>query len=543
MKNVVCGFVLVFILFSCKKELSEEQKVFLDFAKLENSYSGSSYFYNLDLYSSFTEEPVYYDSIFNFEKLKTELQGTTKILKNDDGYIRVDYSQVRKIQYPIKFILTENKSNSFDAKMLLFIPDGYERFSIDKSQIGEKISKKGMNITLLDFRNDAVTLAIENTSTKNDYSYTYEKRNERKEDDSNKSNVGYYGYLFTSERVTEPNSSSESRNDKNKEIQVDFDRLNISLVDTDGKTIGSEGQIIDFRHYLWYRNHDMPYQDMISSYRDLKNRYKEEDTNPDHLYNPIQIVNIRGLGKIKKINFFLRSDKGQIKTIDLGAIPNKESIKENNKEEKKYSFKYESYLNLNESIVKNDLKVNIATLDKENSYMIYASLPSKYSEDLHFSFSDMYLKTDKNDSIMISDYQDAMSRINLSVDYASNINAIEILNEKDIYNNIVGKIEIRRPIYEEKKYDITNLPSGYTYDKKNKSLEIKFEKGYYDEYYINGFASLNSKELVPNTFTVIEFDHVLYNFKENLSHIIIQHRKEEKNISVPFKLKISKKTE
>jgi hypothetical protein len=547
MKKVVCGFVLVLILFSCKKELTEEQKVFLDFARLEDSYSGGGGFYNLDVYSSYASEPVYYDSIFNFEKLKAELQGSTKIVKDDDGYIRIDYSQTSRIQYPFKLVLTKNKSNSYNAKMLIFIPDGYERFSIDKSAVGEKISKEGVNITVLDFRNDAVTLAIENTSKKQNYSYTYGERNEN-EDSSDKSAVGYFGYLFKGESIERPNSSRESRNEKNKDIQVDFDRLNISLVDDDGKTIESEGRITDFRHYLWYRNNDMPYPEMQSSYLDIKNRYKEEDTNPNHLYNGIDIVNIRGLGKIKKLNFFLRSNKGQVKTIDLGAIPVLEKKEEEDKDNEYAGYsKYESYANINDSIVRKDLKINISTLDKESSYMIYASLPPKYSENLGFSFSDMSLKASKKDSIRISDYKDAMSRINTLGYYTSNIDAIEIVNENNGYDNgydnVVGEIEIDKPIYEEKIYEIKNLPKGYMYDIKNKSLEIKFEDGYYSDYTIYGVANSKSKEAIPNVVRIIESDQIQCKFKNTPSHIIIRHRKEVVNISVPFNLKMLKKTE
>ncbi len=546
MRKVICGFVLVFSLFSCNKELTAQQKVFLDFAKLEDSYSGGGGFYNLDLYSSYADEPVYNDSIFNFEKLKAELQGSTKIFKNDNGNITIDHSEVSSIQYPFKLVLTKEQSNSYNVKVLIFIPDGYERFSIDESNIGEKISKDGVNITVLDFRNDAATLAIENTSKKSDYSYTYGKRNEKKEKDSlNKIAVGYNDYLFRNERLEIPNYrySTESTNGQNTEIQFDFDRLNMSLVDDDGKTIESEGRIIDFRHYLWYRNNDMPYPEMTSSYFDLKNRYKEEDKNPNHLYNGIDIVTIRGLGKIKKLNFFLRSNKGQVKTIDLGAIPVLEKKEEDKEEDKEYAYysKYRSFANLNDSIVRNDLKIGISTLQKENSYMIYASLPSKYSGNLDFSFSDMYLKTSEKDSLRIFNYESAMSRIDIFGQYSpSNITAIEIENQNNAYDNVVGEINIEKPVYEEKIYKINNLPKGYSYDTKNKLLEIKFEDGYYNDYTIYGVANSNSKEAIPNILSLIESDQIQCKFKNSPSHIIIRHRKSVTNISVPFNLKMVK---
>ncbi|TRX38012.1 hypothetical protein FNW52_03680 [Flavobacterium sp. ZT3R18] len=527
--------------FSCKKNLSENQKVFLDFAKAEDTYSGGGYYYNLDLHSNYDQEPIYYDSIFNISKLKKELQDSLQLLEKEGGGYIIDYSKTSTpIQYPHKFSFKKIKSNSYNVKLSIFIPDGYEHFSLGKEDIGEKLSKNGMNITLLDIRNDAATLLIENTAEKMDYSYTYGIRaNEEDNNIAKGAPIAYSNCLFSEEWIEKPNLQSKRRNENNNDVlQFDFSRLNMSLVDHDGRTIQSEGRIIDFRHYLWYRNHDMPYPEMKSSYLDLQRRYKEGDKNPNHRYNGISVVNVRGLGKIKKLDFFLRSNKGHIEVIDFGEIFLQKNKEKEDNETQDFS-QYKTYTNLNDSIVKKLLKIDIAALVQTNSHLLYASLPLKYSESLGFSFDDMYLKTDKNDSIKITDYEKT-SIINRIGNFESTNNkgiTIESVDPK--YTYVSGKVGINRPVYEDKKFTINNLPNGFIYNKENNTLEIEYEMYYYENE-IYGFENLNSKKTIP-IYLESNSNQIVYKFKMTPSHIIIREKKSANDIEIPFKLKIPKK--
>jgi hypothetical protein len=540
---LVCIIVITTLsFFSCKKILSENQKVFLDFAKAEDTYSGGGYYYNLDLHSNYDDKPIYYDSIFNLSKLKKELQDSLTLEEGKEGGYLINYSKTSiPIQYPHKFSFEKIKSNSYNVKLSIFIPDGYEHFSLGKEDIGEKFSKNGMNITLLDIRNDAATLLIENMAEKIDYSYTYGIRTNEEDDNITKeAPIGYSNCLFSEDWIEKPNLQSKRRNENNNDVlQFDFSRLNISLVDYDGRTIQCEGRIIDFRHYLWYRNHDMPYPEMKSSYLDLQRRYKEGDENPNHRYNGISVVNVRGLGKIKKIDFFLRSNKGHIEVIDFGEIflqKNKE--KEDNKTQ---DFpQYKTYTNLNDSIVKKLLKIDIAALAQTNSHLLYASLPSKYSESLGFSFDDMYLKTDKNDSIKITDYENTSIINGIGNFENTNTKGITIESADPKYIYVSGKVGINRPVYEDKKFTINNLPNGFIYNKENNTLEIEYEMYYYENE-IYGFENLNSKKTIP-IYLESNTNQIVYKFKMTPSHIILREKKHRKNIEIPFKLKIPKRT-
>ncbi len=537
--------IAILSLFSCKKELTESQKVFLDFAKLEDTYSGGGYYYNLGIHSSYNDKPIYYDSIFNISKLKKELQDSLKLFGAKDGSCTIDYSKTSiPIQYPYSFSFKKMSSNSYNVKLSIFIPDGYEQFSLDKDNIGEKFSKNGMNVTLLDIRNDAATLLVENMAKKNDYSYTYDIRNNNADTIAKEIPIGYSDYLFINEEVDEPNLIEQRSNEKNKDVlQFDSNRLNISVIDNDGKNIECGGRIIDFRHYLWYRNFDMPYRDMTLSYLDIKNRYKEEDKNPNYKYNTIDVINIRGIGKIQKLNFFLRSNKGHVAVIDFGEKFLQKETKEKVDNEFQYYSKYETYTNLNDLIAKKELKINISALKQANSYLLYASLPSQYSKALQFSFYDMFLKTDRNDSIEITNHTNNTSKITAIINKPANIDetSLEISDPKYIY--IIGKVGIDRPIYEDKKYAIGNLPKGFTYNKDTNTLEIESEN-YLDDFEIYGFESLNSKKSIPtvNLEPIHEYNYQLrYKFKTTPSHIIARNKKDVNDMYVPFKLKIPQK--
>jgi hypothetical protein len=543
MKNQITVFLIflssLFFTF-CKRDLKGNQQVFLDFAKLEDSYAGGGYYYNLNLYSDYDDKPIYYDSIFNLSKLKKELQDSITLKEGKEGGYMIDYSKTSiPIQYPHKFSFEKIKSNSYNVKLSIFIPDGYEHFSLGKEDIGEKFSKNGMNITLLDIRNDAASLLIENTAEKIDYSYTYGIRTNEEDDNITKEEpIGYSNCLFSEDRIEKPNLQSKRRNEKNDALHFDFSRLNMSLVDHDGRTIQCEGRIIDFRHYLWYRNHDMPYPEMKSSYLDLQSRYKEVDKNPNHRYNGISVVNVRGLGKIKKLDFFLRSNKGHIEVIDFGEI-----FLQKNKEKEDNEIQdfpeYKTYTNLNDSIVKKLLKIDIAALVQTNSHMLYASLPSKYSESLGFSFHDMYLKTDKNDSIKITGYinRSDINTFGNHEEISTEGITIEKIDPK--YTHITGKVGISRSVYEDKKITVNNLPSWLIYNKESKTLEIESEERHVHDLF--GFESLSSKKTIPVYAESIFTNPILCKFKKTPSHIIIREEKSANDIEILFKLKIPKK--
>jgi len=527
-------FLLSIIFFSCSKELTEEQKVFLDFAILEDTYSGRGNFHNLDLHSNYDEEPFYVDSIFSFEKFKKELKESFKLTLSESDNLVSDFSKLSNpIQYPFRIDFTNLKPNTYNVKFSIFVPDSYEKFSLDKDDIGTKFVKDGMNITLLDFRNDAATFLVENTNYKADYSYTYNINNDEEQIINDKFS-GYGNYLFNKEYCIKPNESV--LNEDKDFLEFSFDRLSISLADVDGKCIESQGNITDFRHYLWYRNHDMPFPELKSSYYDLKTRYIEAEKNTNYKFNALDVVTIRGLGKIKKVNFFLRSKKGKVHIIDLGEkIAKKEAADIEFFENRNYS----PISKIDFEELKKELKVGLVNIKDDTLYYIYASLPSKYSLNSYFNFDEFKLKNKKNDSLSIERYRD----LNNSLIFNNPKNIIETFISKNTkeFDFITGTIEVSITNFNENKIDLKKSPKGYVYDYKTNTLNLQQFDNFSNELF--GFENSDKKNSIPfNIKDTIKNGgyEIIAKFKKKPSIILIRTRKEDNNFTIPFKLEIPK---
>lgn len=129
--------IMTIITSSCKQGLDERQKLFLDYAKLEDKYHGNGYYHNFDLYNLNTNAPVYLDSTFNSADLKSKLLKNFKLIDNGRNF-RLDVGDL-ELQYPHQFVLLQNKNGSVNTKFSVFVPDTYYKFSVDKKDIGKTI--------------------------------------------------------------------------------------------------------------------------------------------------------------------------------------------------------------------------------------------------------------------------------------------------------------------------------------------------------------------------------------------------------------------
>jgi hypothetical protein len=462
--TMLTGFLALSLLFSCKNGLNDRQKLFLDYAKLEDKYHNTGYYRNLDLHNIYIDDPNYVDSLFNITGFKANLKKTFKLITDGDQ-IQASFGGAA-LQYPHSYIYTPQKDGSIHVSLSIFVPDTYYRFSLTKDDLGKVIIKDSVELTLLNMNNDAVTLLVENKGRRQSYDYTYD--NIDKKDFSNKKDTepfnkpGYEGYLFTSEQVEEPNSGKTTVKDSLS--TTNFARLDISLADEKGKTLLSEGSINDFRHYLWYRNHDMPYPELASAYSEIRSRYKEEDRDSLHKFNPVHIVSMRATGKVGEVKLFLRSSRGHIETVDLGnQIP----------QQKQKALEYtqstfEPIFNITKDNTSEHLKINYTTqavkLNEPDYLVLYASLPHNYnSKDMRMSFEDIKLIGDKKDTLLVEDLENASDQVNIyRASSADNLRALRFPNTKPQATKITGNIQLTTRTYYDKEYKIKQLPKGVT---------------------------------------------------------------------------------
>ncbi|MCZ4242530.1 hypothetical protein [Pedobacter punctiformis] len=545
---IAAGFLAMIFLSACKSGLNERQKLFLDYAKLEDKYHATGFYRNLDLYDANTDPAIYKDSAFNISSFKAELQKSFKLVLNGNQ-IQTDLGTA-DLQYPHRYIFTPQKDGSIHVSLSVFVPDTYYKFSLNKNDIGKAILKDSAEITLLDMTNDGVTLMVENKGRRQSYDYTYDSFDRK--DFSEKKRVeeykqpGYDNYLFISESVETPNSSQTTV--KDSLMELDFGRLNISLADEKGKTLVSDGRINDFRHYLWYRNHDMPYTEMASDYNDLRLRYKEEDQDSLHKFHPIHILNLKASGKVGQVDFFLRSNKGHVETIDLGNKIPQQAIAQ----VQEVQHEFLPLVNITKENVAKLLKINCVTLPvKQNEadyVMLYSSVPHGYNNgNMNIDFDDIQLVGDKKDTIDIDQIDNARDYFNVGYSNRNyNLNAVKFPMKNQSATKVIGKINLSVNNYYDKEFNINQLPKGLSMAADGVTLNIKRGEPLLENM-VEFYAFEKGNKLHPlATFRIDDYspenEGILAKYVKKPATVIIRFKQNEGqfNQEIPFELDIPK---
>ena len=543
---VTFGLFVLMLMGSCKSGLDERQQLFLDYAELEDRYSNGGYYRDLDLYNLNIEPANYGDSAFKFSDFKAQFLKNFKLVARGNR-ISPELGAY-ELQYPHQYVLLPQKDGSFNVKFSVFVPDTYYKFSVDKSDLGKTISKDSTEVTLLGITNDGVTLMIVDKSERSNYDYTYDSA-DRKDFSERKRYVapkdpGYEG-LFSSESVEEPNASNTYEEDSL--MRTTFSRLNISVVDDEGKTLLSEGRVNNFRHYLWYRNNDMPYPELASYYHDIRMKYKELDQDSLHKFYPIEIVNIRASGKVRRVDFFLRSKKGRVEAFELNNVKLQEEVVKPLIDEHE---EFEPIANLTKADVSKLLKINFTTvpvkLNEPNYILLYASVPHAYNnKSMDISFSDIKLIGDQKDTVNVDEMDNGDQYFNISYDSRiRNLASVRFPATLRSAKKVTGTIELRVQNYYDKTFDKNTLPKGFSIGTDGSTLTINRNEPSLEEMVaIYAFDKDIGKKTL-GTFRVDNYDYSspnsVFNYSKKINKIVIRYKKEDgaMNEKIPFELLI-----
>lgn len=542
------GFLISMSIISCSSGLDDRQKLFLKYAKLEDVYRGTGFYHNFDLYDLNIETPVYLDSTFNSANFKAKFIKNFKLIDNGRE-LSPDFGDL-KLQYPHQFVLIKNENGSVNTKFSVFVPDNYYKFSVDKEDIGKTILKDSVAITLLDMTNDGVTLMIENKGTRQSYDYTYDSFERKDFSERQKykepKEPGYEDYLFVSEQVDPPNTERTSKTDSL--LRSSFSRLSISVADQKGKTLASEGSINSFRHYLWYRNNDMPYPELTTDYYAIKQEYKELDNDSLHKFHPIDIVTIKASGKIDKVEFFLRSNKGRIENIDLGDVVPQKPIERASVIEQNEVLPIS---NITKEELNKVLKINCNLVPgksyKAANILIYASLPYGYNnERTNWNFSDMKIIGESKDTLDVNDYENGYNYFRVGYgNQSSNLSAVKITPKMQRATKIIGKIRLEIPNYYDKIYNLNNIPEWIKIDADGKNVSFynsdPSRLGMVEFLVFGKQVGKKPMDIIAQKYE--EATGLLTNtYAEKVNKITVRFKNEEKSLSeeIPFELEIPK---
>ncbi|SDC67972.1 hypothetical protein [Niabella drilacis] len=328
MKTTCKLIVWALLLVSCKNKLSEEQKVFLDFAALEDRYSGTQLYNNLYLCDYTIPRTAFDDKTFSVKECVEKLRQQIKFINDPEegvlfpGWTETGMQEI--LPYPSVFYLNRLGDTAVEVSGKIWIPESVHAFSFDSTETGKTIHKDSMKITLLHMSNNVATLLVVDETQVRDYNYTYDmidqsarKPEEKKADSLNPG----YNYLFPGSGYKVWLQGYLNRWQSGSTVHFDNSRLEVKGTNKNGEPLLMTSKEEDFRHYLWYRNHDMPYSEMVSDYFLVRSAYRERDKNPDHFFSPIYIMTIAVAGKLQKVSGLIRSSKGKTEAMVLGRFP------------------------------------------------------------------------------------------------------------------------------------------------------------------------------------------------------------------------------
>ena len=542
-------------------------QIFIDFLKQEILYHKDAVYYPFP----------FEDITFNYKvpRIETNLERIKQLICDGISYNEsdscADYSPELEMPHRIKIQALDKES--YKAEVFVALPDSSATLSLDSANIGIPQKFDLLEVTLMGIEDNAAYLLIEDKSKLFDYSYTCpdfidEEEEEDEEEDKNAWKQKHLSgpYAEKTDICTDRQCITDISAFANDGFRY-FRRSRITGVayNAEGKKLTFETLSEDFRHYLWYRNMDMPYTSMEDKYRDLQERFSSPQG--DNRYYLLQVVRLEASGRIARldVNILSRSthtlhllSEGNFKPYDYYA-------KEPSLEE--MTYRISTIKNIHPDSIPSKLTVTPYIMHPGSRKLgITAFLPASYNTQygeakLRFTRMTFPYETDsitlEGNQIRKKDFDAGYLRTGYLRSYRSVYGSAATLTEIPLPDRndgiLTGEVEYRYPYFEVARYDLPHLPEGLRYE--NDTLFISKKKAAAeDEYNTNKsfLYSLGDYYLPRSSVTAYdeagkrlhfeeEYGDDAYKmiFKRPVKAIINIWEKDEFRGKIPFSIKLS----
>lgn len=472
-------------------------RIFIDFLKQEMLYHKDVVYYPFP----------FEDITFNYKvpRIETNPERIKQLLCDGISYNErdscADYSPELEMPHRIKIQALDK--DSYKAEAFVTLPDSSATLSLDSANIGIPQKFDSLEVTLMGIEGNVAYLLIEDKSKLFDYSYTrpdFIDEEEEEEEDEN---------AWKQRELSDPyEEKTDICTDRWSIIDISafandgfryFQRKRITGVayNAEGKKLTFETLSEDFRHYLWYRNMDMPYTSMGDKYRDLQKRYPSPQG--DSHYHPLYVVRLEASGRIARldVNVLSRSTQPSLHLLTEGNFkPYDYYAKEPSLEE--MTHRISTIKNIPPDSIPSKLTVTpYAMYPMRKKIAITAFLPASYNTqygEAKLRFTRMTFPYE-TDSITLE--RDQIREKHFDADYlrtgylnyqsvygsAATLTEIPLPNRND--GILTGEVEYRYPYFEAVRYDLPDLPEGVRYEndtlffnKKKAAVEDKYNTDY-----------------------------------------------------------------
>lgn len=535
-------------------------RIFIDFLKQEMLYHKDAVYYPFP----------FEDITFNHKdsRVETNPERIKQLIHDGISYDKrdscADYSPSLEMPHRIKIQALDK--NSYKAEAFVTLPDSSATLSLDSANIGIPQKFDLLEVTLMRIEDNVAYLLVEDKSELFDYSYTrpdFIDEEEEEEEDENawKRELSSPYMEKTDICIGSIMDISAFANDGFRYFQRS--RITGVAYNAEGKKLTFETLSEDFRHYLWYRNMDMPYTYMEGKYRALQERFPSPQG--DNRYHLLQVIRLEASGRIARldVNVLSRSTHPLHLLLEDNFKPYDYYTKELSLEE--MTHRISTIKNIHPDSIPSKLTVTPYVMyPRRHKLGITAFLPASYNTQygeakLRFTRMTFPYETDsitlEGNQIREEDFDAGYLRSNYLRPYRSVYGSAAILTEIPLPDRndgiLTGEVEYRYPYFEAARYDLTDLPEGLRYE--NDTLFISKKKAdAEDEYNTSILYSSGDYYLPRNSVTaydeagkrlyfVEEFGDDAYKmiFERPVKAIIYIWEKDVFRGKIPFSIKLS----
>lgn len=538
-------------------------RIFIDFLKQEMLYHKDAVYYPFP----------FEDITFNHKvpRIETNPERIKQLICDGISYNKhdscADYSPLLEVP-PHRIKIQTIDKDSYKTEAFVTVPDSSATLSLSSANICIPQKFDSLEVTLMRIEDNVAYLLIEDKRKLFDYSYTrpdFIDEEEEKEDE----NAWKQEYLSSPyEEKTDICTSqhiniSAFANDGFQYFQGS--RITGVAYNAEGKKLAFETLSEDFRHYLWYRNMDMPYTSMEGKYRDLQERFPSPQG--DNRYHLLQVVRLEASGRIARLDVNVLSHsihtqhlltEGHFKPYDYYA--DEPSLEE-------MTYRISTIKNIRPDSMSSKLTVTPYIMyPRSRKLEITAFLPTSYNTrygeaTLRFTRMTFPYETDsitlEGDQIRKEDFHADYFRSDYYHPYqniygsAATLTEIPLPDRND--GTLTGEVKYRYPYFEAARYDLPHLPEGLRYE--NDTLFFNKKKAAAEDEYntdISFLYSAGDYYLPPGSVTAYdkagkklyfeeEYGINAYKmiFKRPVKAIIYIWEKDEFRGKIPFSIKLS----
>ena len=470
-KTTLVALLACLISLPCTAAKHDEDpfQLFIDFLKQEMLYHKDAVYYPFP----FKDIPSNSKDI----RIESNPERIKQLIANGISYREstssAEYNSTLTMPHRIK--IQALNQDRYRAEAFVTLPDSSATLNLNLTNIGIPQSFDKQEVTLMRMEGNVAYLLIEDKSELIDYSYTrpdyiFPENEEEEDEKAWKKRELASPYIRETDIYRQGCIHNLSSYADDGYQYITRARITGVAHNAQGQKLDIETLSEDFRHYLWYRNMDMPYSTMEDDYEALRKRFPTPKGDNHHYQ--LCVVRLEASGQIANlsVNILSRSTQPPLQLQLEGEFKPRNYYSEQ-PSLNEMTRRISTIKNLHPDSIASQLTVTpYVKSPRSRKLGIIAFLPACYNTqygeaDVRFTRLTFPYEAD---SITLelnnieTEYFDA-DYLYKSV-YGDALTLAKIPFPSRIDGTLTGEVQYHYPIFEAARYDLPDLPEGLRYE-------------------------------------------------------------------------------